>query len=226
MRPSSGVCFAFVAFVAACHGKAAESSPSQGGALEVYRDGCDAAACGDRPAPKHRCVGGYELTVCTRARGACGWQVDCADDPPPGYDPAVAVATCGAADAGATSIECGPLPAYDERDCVYGFVGEPQCERYGRSPCAWSRRCRPRPCEQTGTCNTLDRTRLGAPCDAFTTCPEGATCASISVGIGDQVPPRCIAGSPCDALTCAAGRTCYVASSYPAQVGCSPSSSP
>lgn len=158
------------------------------------------------------------MTVCTKARGTCGWQIDCADQPPPDYDGNVAVSSCD----GPVAPEeaCGPLPTYDEKDCVYGFIGEPQCESYGGEPCAWSHRCRPQPCEQLGTCNTLDRSKLGEPCDAENPCPSGASCATIYVNLGETVPPTCIAGNPCDALTCNAGRACIVAESYPAQVRC------
>jgi hypothetical protein len=220
-----GSSFAFATLVlVACGGANATQAPrgSQTGALEVYRDACDAEACGARPAPWHRCVGGYEVSVCTKARGACGWQIDCADAPPPGYDGNVAVGSCdlGAPPGAEASEACGPLPAYDDQDCVYGFIGEPQCERYGADPCAWSRRCRPQPCEQRGTCNTLDRSKLGAACDAESPCPSGSTCASIAVNLGEHVPPTCIGGNPCDALTCADGLTCHVMESYPAQVAC------
>ncbi|MBX3211737.1 MAG: hypothetical protein KF850_06870 [Labilithrix sp.] len=191
---------------------------SQTDALEAYRDGCDAGACGARPAPQHQCVGGYAVSVCTKARGACGWQIDCADEPPPDYDGNVGVSPC---DVNTTAEQaCGPLPVYDDADCVYGFIGEPQCERYGNASCAWSRRCRPKPCDQSGTCNALDRSKLGAACDAQIPCPTGSSCGSISVNIGDYVPPTCIEGDPCSALTCAPGLQCYVAESYPLQVGC------
>ena len=191
---------------------------SQSEALQTYRDGCDEAACGARPAPEHMCAGGYAVSVCTKARGACGWQIDCASEPPPGYDGNVGVSPCDLSTTGEEA--CGPLPTADAKDCVYGFIGEPQCERYGSAACAWSRRCRPQPCEQTGTCNTLDRSKLGDTCDAQSPCPAGSTCASISVNLGESVPPTCIEGDPCAALTCAPGRSCAVLESYPAQVVC------
>jgi hypothetical protein len=218
----SSCAFATVVLVA-CGGASATQGPhgSQTGALEVYRDACDAEACGARPAPWHRCVGGYEVSVCTRARGPCGWQIDCADEAPPDYDGTVGVSSCDMGGSGTTGAEaCGPRPDYDDKDCVYGFLGEPQCESYGGAGCAWSRRCRPQPCEQRGTCNTLDRSKLGAPCDAESTCPSGSICASIGVNIGEHVPPTCVEGTGCEALTCADGLTCHVMESYPAQIAC------
>lgn len=222
MRVPGSVLFVATALVAACNSKTtpAPNNATQAGALEVYRDGCDADACSARPPPQHRCAGGYAVTVCTAARGTCGWQVDCADEPPPDYDGNVSVTSCDGA--GTTVEACGPLPTYDEKDCVYGFIGEPQCESYGGAPCAWSHRCRPQPCEQRGTCNTFDRSKLGEPCDALSDpCPSGSTCASVFVNLGETIPPTCIAGNPCDALTCNDGLTCTVAESYPAQVRCS-----
>jgi len=209
------------AAIVACGGSTTGSTDgtngvgSQTGAFQTYRDGCDTAACDAQPPPKHQCVGGYPVSVCTKARGACGWQVDCASEPPPGYDGNVGVSQCPAA-------TCGPLPTYDDKDCVYGFVvGEPQCERYGAAPCAWTRRCRPQPCEQTNTCKVLDGSKLGAACGGTdSSCPAGSSCASISVNIGDYVPPTCIQGNPCDALTCATGRERYILDSHPGQVGC------
>lgn len=221
MRVPGSILFLSTTMIAACGSEAA--TDVQVDALEVYRDGCDAGVCDARPAPQHRCVGGYAVTVCTKARGACGWQIDCADEPPPGYDGNVGVSSCDVSRPGGEGPgreRCGPIPDADERDCVYGFFGEPQCESYDRAPCAWSRSCRPQPCEQRGTCNTLDRSKLGASCDANATCPSGSTCASISVNLGEYVAPTCIEGNPCDALLCHAGRGCYVAESYPAQVGC------
>lgn len=212
----------------ACGGSIQEDDASgagtgtQTGAFEIYRDGCDAAACDVRPAPEHICAGGYAVTVCTKARGTCGWQVDCSQEPPPGYDPLVPVSSCG--HGGDSWLEvCGALPTYDPLDCVHGFAGEPQCEGWNRAPCAWKARCLPPPCDQTGGCNTLDRSKLGATCGAGEPCPAGSTCASINVNAPHEyLPPTCIEGNnPCDALVCAAGRSCYVAESYPAQVGCS-----
>lgn len=217
MRVLGSALFVASVALAACSEPAADVG-AQAGALEVYRDGCDAAACSARPAPQHRCAGGYPVTVCTMARGECGWQVDCADEPPPDFDPHGSVSSCDGG--GASAASCGALPAYDDEDCVYGFFGEPVCESHDRAPCAWSRRCRPQPCEQRGTCNTLDRSKLGEPCDAEAPCPSGSSCASIFVNLGETTPPTCIAGDPCDALTCSAGLTCTVADSYPAQVRC------
>lgn len=213
MRIAGAALFVSGLVIAAC------SSDPDADAFEVHRDGCSADACGARPEPGHGCVGGYAVTVCTKARGACGWQVDCAPEPPPGYDGNVGVGSCdgGGQDADA----CGPVPTYDEKDCVYGFIGEPSCESYDRAPCAWSRRCRAQPCEQLGTCNTLDRSKLGEPCGLEAPCPEGSTCASIRVNIGESVPPTCIMGDPCEALTCYGGRDCMMAESYPGQLGCS-----
>ena len=204
--------------VAACGKTATEDDTgSESGALGAYRDGCDAAACGPRPAPKHPCVGGYPANVCTRARGTCGWQVDCVADPPAGYDGNVGVSSCGTSPS--TASECGPLPVYDDKDCVHGFLGVPQCESYDRAACAWSRRCAPPPCDQTGTCNALDRSKLAGPCDAQTPCPSGYSCASISVNIDESIAPTCIEQSSCP-LTCAAGKSCLQLDSYPAQVIC------
>ncbi|MBX3209462.1 MAG: hypothetical protein KF764_30795 [Labilithrix sp.] len=216
-----GSSFVFAGLVlVACGGASATGGTvgSQTGALGTYRDGCDANACGARPAPQHRCAGGFAVSVCTKARGTCGWQIDCADEPPPEYDGNVGVSSC---DVNTTAAQaCGPLPVYDDKDCVYGFIGEPQCERYGNASCAWSHRCRPRPCEQTGTCNVLDRSKLGGTCDAESPCPTGSSCASINVNIGEHIPPTCVEGDACSALTCAAGLQCYVRESYPLQVGC------
>lgn len=217
-RPIDSLFFASTVVIVACNAGTEGDADTQRDALGVYRDGCDAEACGARPAPKHQCVGGHAVTVCTGARGACGWQVDCADEPPPGYDGNVAVSSCDGG--GTTAAACGAVPAYDDKDCVYGFLGDPSCESYDRAPCAWSRRCRPQPCEQRGTCNTLDRSKLGADCDVTKPCPSGSTCASIRVNIGESVPPTCIAGDACSALTCAPGLACMVAESYPAQLGC------
>lgn len=209
---------AFTSLVLACSGSTtpAPSPGTQTGTLGTYRDGCDAAACGAQPAPKHQCVGGYPASVCTKARGACGWQVDCVKEPPPGYDGAVGVSPCGDA---TTGEQCGPQPVLDEKDCVYGFIGKPQCERYGSAACAWSSRCGPQPCNQTGTCNTLDRSKLGGPCGLDTPCPEGSSCASITVNLGEYIPPTCIQNGACP-LTCAGGGSCIVAESYPGQMSC------
>ncbi len=200
---------------AACHGTSATEIPVGSGetALETYRDGCDADTCGPRPSPTQRCVGGYATSVCTKARGACGWQIDCADKPPPEYDGDIPVSSCAVQ-------ECGRVSAYDAKDCVYGFIGEPKCERYGSASCAWSRRCRPQPCDQTRSCNVLDRSKLGAACGLKTPCPSGSRCASINVNSGEFVSPTCIEGNGCGALMCAAGLRCYVEASNPAQLGC------
>lgn len=219
MRAPRQLFFVAVALLAACNGSVpASNGSSQSAALTVYRDGCSAEACGARPEPRYRCAGGYPMTVCTKARGSCSWQIDCVDEPPPDYDGNVSVASCNGP-SGSAEEACGPLPTYDEKDCVYGFIGEPQCESYGGASCAWSHRCRPQPCDQRGTCNTLDRSKLGAACDAQNPCPEGSTCGTIYVNLGETVPPTCIAGNPCDALTCKTGR-CFVAESYPVQVRC------
>lgn len=207
-----------VGLVAACGKTTTEdSTASESGALGTYRDGCDADACGPRTEPKHQCIGGYPSNVCTKARGSCGWQVDCVAKPPADYDGAVGVSPCGSDPS--TGEECGPLPPQDEKDCVYGFLGTPQCERYGNAACAWSHRCAPQPCDQTGTCNTLDRSKLGAACDASTPCPNGYGCASITVNIGESIPPTCVAESGCP-LTCAAGKSCIQLDSYPGQITC------
>lgn len=203
--------------VGGCDSKVADATGNQAETLVVYRDGCDEAACGARIEPPHPCAGGYAVSVCTTARGACSWQVDCASEPPPGEDSSRAVSSC---DVGGGPT-CGAVPSFDEKDCVYGFLGEPQCESWDGAACAWTQRCRPQPCEQTGTCNTLDRSKLGETCGIDKPCPEGATCASISVNVGEYVPPTCILGDPCSALTCAAGRGCAILESYPAQLVCS-----
>ncbi len=135
---------------------------------------------------------------------------------PADYDGNVGVSPCGDA---TTGEQCGPLPAYDDKDCVYGFISKPQCERYGSAACAWSRRCAPRPCSEAGTCNTLDRSKLAGPCDAATPCPTGYSCASIAVNLGDFIPPTCIEINSCP-LACASGASCTVLQSYPGQVVC------
>lgn len=204
----------------ACNGATTDREPSTGsqkGALGTYRDGCDEAACGALPAPKHRCIGGYAASVCTKARGTCGWQVDCAKDPPTDYNPNIGVSPCGDA---TTGEACGAQPAWDDKDCVYGFVNtKPQCESYDRAACAWSRSCAPQPCSETGTCNILDRSKLGAACDAKTQCPDGYLCASITVNIGEYIAPVCVPRDGC-VLTCADGGSCFYLESYPEQLGC------
>lgn len=189
-----------------------ESSPGEGSgsaSLEVYQDGCDAAACGERPAPAHACVGGHAVSVCTTGRGSCGWQVDCQSEPPADYDPGSAIGSCEV-------DECGDRPSFDAADCVYGFVGEPVCQRRDRQACAWERSCRPEPCEKRGDCNQLDRSRLGAACDAETACAAGQECASFWANVGEGTGAVCFTGDGCgDVLQCAAGRTCIVLESYP-----------
>lgn len=218
----AGFTAGFTALVVACGGGTTSSSGTgtQSGALGTYRDGCDEAACGAQPAPKHQCVGGYPASVCTKARGACGWQVDCVAQPPPGYDGTIGVGACGDATKGE---QCGAQPSWDDKDCVYGFINQAQCENYGGAGCAWSRRCAPQPCEQKGTCNTLDRSKLGPSCadlDAAPSCPDGYSCASITVNIGEYVPPVCIPNGVCP-LTCATpGDACFTLESYPGQMGC------
>lgn len=202
------------ALFVACGDSSDPSAGSGQSALGTYRDGCDESSCGAQPAPPHSCVGGYPASVCTKARGACGWQVDCVSQPPPGYDGNAAVGFCP------NAASCGAVPTYDDLDCVWGFLGEPSCERRGSAPCTWSRRCRPEPCDRTGTCNTLDRSKVGEPCGNGERCPEGSSCNSVSVNIGDRVPASCILGNPCEALTCAAGRRCAILESYPGQVVC------
>ena len=202
-----------IAFVVACSGQTANTNGNTGtqsGALGTYRDGCDAATCGDRPAPKHSCTGGYPSSVCTKARGACGWQVDYLHDPPADFDGSIGVSPCS---------DCGTQPAFDDKDCVYGFIGEPQCEKYGTAACGWTRRCRPQPCDQTGTCNVLDRSKLGGACDIKTPCPTGYSCASIAVNIGENIPPTCVKPDSCP-LTCAAGTSCAILDSFPGQIVC------
>lgn len=208
--------------VCACGETEAPADPTTTGQapLETYRDGCGEAECGATPAPAHRCVGGYELAVCTKARGACSWQVDCAAEPPAGYNGNVGVGPCDLGEPAAPS-KCGALPTYDEKECVWGFVGTPQCESYDMAACEWSHRCRPEPCDRKGTCNILDRSKVGQACNGNTPCPEGSECASISVNIGEYVETSCIQGNPCAALACAAGSNCLVLESSPAQILCS-----
>jgi hypothetical protein len=172
-------------------------------------------ACADVPVPPHECVGGVPAPRCNpREGGGFRWQIDCVPPDPNAAPDLRGVSSC-ADDA------CGPQPSWDSSECVYGFANQASCESIDHGACTWSRRCLPKPCSvEEGTCNTLDRSRLGAPCSAEAPCPEGSSCASITVNIGESVEPVCIEGNPCDALTCAGGRECFFLGSYPAQVVC------
>lgn len=215
MRCPVAIALTAILVVAACGDTSDPPAGSGQSALGTYRDGCDANVCGAQPTPARSCFGGYPTSVCTKARGACGWQVDCVSDPPPDFFAGGAIGNCPDA-----ASSCGAVPAFDELDCVWGYSGEPTCERLDKNPCTWTRRCRPAPCDRTGTCNTLDRSKVGARCGNGETCPEGSSCNSVSVNFDDYVPASCILGNPCDALTCAAGRSCAILESFPGQVVC------
>lgn len=185
------------------------------GTTDAGSSTCAADACAGQPIPKHQCVGGVPASKCNaRADGTCRWQIDCVTPDPNAPPDMRGVSSC---QPGA----CGAEPAWNADECVYGFVSpKPSCENLDRAGCAWSRRCGPRPCSETGTCNTLDRSRLGKTCDAESGCPDGTQCVSFSVNIGDYVEPTCVQGNPCAALTCATGKSCVVLESYPGQVMC------
>ncbi len=182
-----------------------------------------ASACAGKAVPPHACVGGArELRCTTLASGETRWQIDCirqdatkpvdagaSSSPPRGMSPCEAQA-------------CGPTPAWDEGDCVHGFYGEPSCSSIDRGACTWGRFCRPKPCTpEDPTCNVLHPERLGRACDGNTPCPSGSNCNTIVANLGDDEPQTvCIAGNPCDALTCAPGKRCRIALSDPGQVSC------
>lgn len=209
-RSEIGIVFV-VAFAAACQsGGTGAQDP--------------AAACAGKPVPPHACVGGTREPRCnTLANGETRWQIDCIRldatkplDAGTSTSPPVGISPCDAQ-------ACGPEPAWDESDCVYGFYGAaPSCSSIDRAPCTWARSCRSKPCTpEDPTCNVLHEEKLGQPCDADLECPSGSSCNSIVANFGDDEPRTvCIAGNPCDALTCAAGKRCRVAASYPAQVAC------
>jgi hypothetical protein len=190
----------------------AENSGSGGSSIAL----CPSASCDAQATPTHQCVGGVPSPVCAQlAEGSCRKQLDCVTAAPGDPRNLGGVSPCEVA-------RCGPLPTYDPLDCVYGFTAAPaQCESYDRAACAWTKRCKPKPCApEKGECNSLDRSRLGEPCGVDKQCPVGSSCVSITIGIDDRVPPTCVSGDPCTALTCAAGASCSIAESYPGQVSC------
>ncbi len=201
-----------IAALAACKGQTTSVVDSDAG-------GGGPTPCDALPVPPHFCVGGDPVPRCNpRPDGSHRWQIDCVPrDPNAPSKPSDSwgISPCPAND-------CGPQPTWNDDDCLYGFVpkSEPQCESLNRGPCTWNRRCQPKPCShEEGTCNTLDRSRLGKPCGGDVQCPEGSSCASFSVNIGEYVDPVCVPGDPCELLTCVKG-TCAVLESYPAQVVC------
>lgn len=205
------------AIVIACGGSTATSSGNAGGGSGGLTGQCAATECSGQTAPKHECVGGVPKTGCYPKDGeGCRLRIDCVP-----RDPSAPPDTRGV---GSCPQGCGAEPTFDPADCLYGFAGKgPSCESMDGAPCAWSRRCLPKPCSPAeGTCNVLDRSVLGAPCglEDNQRCPAGSDCASITVNIGEYIEPTCIKGDPCSALTCAAGASCIVLESYPAQVAC------
>jgi len=211
----AAVLLAVPALVVACTSGPAERDGEGGGALTEL---CPASACAEQARPSHECVGGVPSLRCNpRESGACRWQVDCVPPDPNAPPDLRGVSQCAEG-------ACGAEPTWDPDQCVHGFVGKQgSCESIDRGPCEWRRSCLPKPCSvEDGTCNTLDRSRLGAPCGAEgASCPDGSTCGSIAVNIGERIEPVCISGDPCSALQCAAGRSCSVLESYPVQVVCS-----
>lgn len=188
--------------------------------------GADARTpCDGQPVPPHGCAGGEPVPRCNASDdGRYRWQIDCG----PFTEASSKIALCGVSPC--EPAACGPEPSWNDDECVYGFAGtEGTCDRFDHGPCTWNRRCLPKPCsEAEGTCNVLDRSRLGRPCGRTEgdDCPSGSTCASIAVSEREHVDPVCIEGDPCTALTCAPGRRCRMAASYPGQLGCSSTERP
>lgn len=179
--------------------------------------GTGANACEGKPVPAHECVGGVPAPRCNIVNGEPRWQIDCVPPDPNAPPDTRSVSNCQ------DHTTCGPEPAWDASDCLYGFAGDTaSCESIDRNACTWSRRCRPKPCSiEEGTCNVLHEERLGAPCSMNTACPSGSTCGTVSVDIGNVVGPVCIPEPTCDVITCAHGKTCAVLESYPVQLVCS-----
>ncbi|AKU95983.1 hypothetical protein AKJ09_02647 [Labilithrix luteola] len=202
--------------LAACAGRT-NSSSNDGKTSGASTLLCPASACDGQTTPPHQCVGGVASPVCAQqADGSCRKQIDCAKPDPnaPGNSGSVSSCPEGA---------CGPQPSFDPADCVYGFASNtPSCEAHDRSVCTWHQRCRPKPCSiEEGTCNVVDRSRLGASCGLNEPCPSGSSCVGFNVGIGDSIAPVCVEGNPCALMTCAEGKQCAILESYPGQVVCS-----
>lgn len=181
-----------------------------------------AAACAGKPVPPHGCIGSVREPRCTTLpSGEARWQIDCIrQDPTKPADTTAAPVGISFCEAKA----CGPMPAWDESDCVHGFYGaEPNCSSVDRGECAWGRFCKPKPCTpEDPTCNVLHPERLGRACDGSTRCPAGSSCNTIAANFGDDLPKTvCILDPPCSALTCAAGRSCTETLSDPGTVSCS-----
>jgi hypothetical protein len=176
-------------------------------------------ACSGKPAPTHGCVGGKrELRCNTLASGEVRWQIDCLRGVvDPNISPTSSIGHC------LDSSVCGAEPAWDDADCMWGFVSEPACEKLDGNPCAWSRRCKPKPCtDDDPACNRLVAPeKIGAPCGADLECPSGSSCVTVSVNVGDPgFGPACVTEPVCDLLVCAEGRSCATKTSFPGQVGC------
>lgn len=182
---------------------------------ETAQVGSGESACDDGPVPAHECVGGVPKPRCNVVDGAPRWQIDCVPRDPNAPPDMRGLSPCSPA-------QCGAEPAWDARDCVYGFAGSSaSCESLDRAACAWTRRCLPKPCSlEEGTCSVVDQEKVGPPCSKTGRCPEGYGCATIGADIGVVREPTCIRGPLCDAITCAAGKTCRVTLSEPAGVGC------
>jgi hypothetical protein len=178
----------------------------------------DDAACAGKPVPPHRCVGGKREARCTTlASGESRWQIDCLRGvTDPNISPTSALGLCTDASV------CGAQPAWDDADCLWGFINEAACEKVDMNPCAWARACQPKPCtDDDPACNRLVPSKVGAPCGGAATCPTGSTCATVSANVGDPVVgPACIAEPACDVLVCASGLGCRRLESFPEQIVC------
>jgi hypothetical protein len=201
--------FAFIGFVLFACGQSTTAPPTSSN---------DDAACAGKPVPPHRCVGGKREPRCnTLASGESRWQIDClrgvAD---PAISPTSAIGLC------TDATVCGAQPAWDETDCVWGFVADAACEKIDMNPCAWSRACKPKPCtDDDPSCNRIVRSKVGGSCGQSAPCAAGSTCATVTVNAGDPiVGPACIAEPACDVLVCAAGLSCARLTSFPEQIVC------
>ncbi len=171
--------------------------------------------CEGKPIPPHECVGGVRTPRCNVVGGESRWQIDCVP-----RDPSSAPDTRGVSNCGPSG--CGLPPTWETSDCVHGFAGtDASCESYDGAACMWTRRCLPKPCSvDEGTCDVVNRDRLGAPCGGGTECPAGQSCATVHGDVGTVDDPVCVA-DPCGAITCAAGKKCSVLESEPLMIVCS-----
>lgn len=203
-----------IILAAACNG-ALDAGPAQGAATTV------ADCCAGQPAPAHlsqwRCANGSPSPVC---EPDCRWRVDCVPSGPPAADGLGVISSC-------TESQCGAPPAFDDSECRYPLrsgASKPECYSLNRDACTWHPRCGPKPCSVAeGTCDVLDRSRLGAPCGVSGgPCAKGSSC----VYIGEGPDPVCVEGDACTPLKCAPGKMCVVLESSPAQVMCTPCGRP